>query len=100
MIFNVTARDYEICDEAQYLKKLLPKKAFNKIQRQLDAYDAKMNDAYANDETVIKVNEVMLQESGRYGELLAGITIEACTDAAYSLKEVYFTSLSYRDKYA
>lgn len=87
--FHVTARDYEICDEAEYLKKLLPKKAYTKIKRKLEAYDAKINDAYANDETVVKVKALMEQESVRYEELLAGLTPEMYTDV-YSPKEVYF----------
>lgn len=87
--FHVTARDYEMCDEAHYLKKLLPKKTFNKIQRKLDAYDAKLNDAYANDETILNVKSVVEVESDRYEELLETLDFEAYTDV-FTQDEVYF----------
>jgi len=87
--FHVTARDYEMCDEAHYLKKLLPKKTFNKIQRKLDAYDAKLNGAYANDETILNVKSVVEVESDRYEELLDTLDFEAYTDV-FTQDEVYF----------
>jgi hypothetical protein len=87
--FHVAARDYEMCDEIDYLKKLLPKKAFNKIQKKLDAYDLKNNDAYLNDETIIKVKAVVEQETGRYDELLDTLQFDMFTDV-YTFEEMYF----------
>lgn len=87
--FHVTARDYELCDEAEYLKKLLPKKSFNKIQRKLDAYEAKLNDAYTNDETVLKVKSVVDVEANRYAVLLDSLGFEKYTDV-FTQDEVYF----------
>lgn len=87
--FHVTARDYEICDEAEYLKKLLPKKSFNKIKRKIDVYDAKMNDTYANDETVLKVKSVVDVESDRYEELLKTVSLEDYSDV-FTQDEIYF----------
>lgn len=87
--FHVTVRDYEVCDEALFLKKLLPKKVFNRIQRKIDAYEAKANDAYKNDETIIKVEAVMKQEASQYNALLATLALDACTDV-FTQDEFYF----------
>ena len=87
--FHVTARDYEMCDEIDYLKKLLPGKAFNKIQKKIDAFDFKNNEAYQNDPTIILVNEVMDKESGRYEELLATLKLDSYTNV-YTEEEMCF----------
>ncbi|ABG59628.1 hypothetical protein CHU_2370 [Cytophaga hutchinsonii ATCC 33406] len=87
--FHVTARDYEMCDEADYLKKLLPKKAVNKIKQKLQAYDKKNNEEYANDETILNVQAVIEQETGRYEELIEAIEMDACVDI-FTQQEIYF----------
>ncbi|WP_299255002.1 hypothetical protein [uncultured Cytophaga sp.] len=87
--FHVTAQDYEMFDGIDYLKKLLPKKTFNKIQKKLDAYDKKNNDVYVNDETIIKVNAVIAQEANRYEELLATLAMDTFVDI-YTVDEIYF----------
>lgn len=87
--FHVTARDFEICDEVDYLEKILPKKAFRKIKKKIDAYDAKLSYEYANDKTIIKVNAVMLQESDRYEEIISTLTMDSYTDV-YTQEECCF----------
>ncbi len=92
--FHVTAQDYEMFDGIDYLKKLLPKKDFNKIQKNLDAYDKQNTDAYATDETIIKVDAVLQIESGRYEELLATLAMDTYVDI-YTFDEVYFLQPHY-----
>lgn len=87
--FHVTARDFEICDEAVYLKKLLPKKVYNKLQKKLDAYEVRIYDVYKNDETILKVNAVVDIEANRYEDLLASLNLDCCTDV-FCVEEIYF----------
>lgn len=87
--FHVTARDFETCDEADFLQKTVPKQEFQKIKNNIDAFNAKLKDEYANDKTILKVNAVILQESGRYEELLDSLAIDSYTDV-YTQQECCF----------
>lgn len=87
--FYVCARDFEACNELDYLKVLLPQKQFSKIQKNIQDYEEEQERAIANNPVQQEYNQIFQRAAEQIPKLIAAAENQAA-DYWYSDEFLYF----------
>ena len=68
--YQVTARDFEACNEAEFLEKILPKKEWQKINKTIQEHEEEIDKEYKNDPDIIRINKVLDEQEMMYTQLV------------------------------